>query len=274
MSRKRCSSVSDENDETRPTSPKRNSVSPEIQIKQEKPSEEPSSSRQNSPPMTSPTTPQEEETIQDKEHLSYPIKLDAENLHSSLHRIQHDMSTNPHLRPIELLMKIFPDYNPRTLELFLQSCRDNLVETIECILSAQRSCHAAGGVNCGSLRPPTLNGCTMPTMTHASPFLHSPLPRDPIGRQLPNPHSCPSTRIYQPLPLPPPLLIKPKPESHHFRHPSISPTLPRAPSTGLSERNGRAVAMSKFCTYCGNKMKVFDKFCSHCGKASDDSSPN
>lgn len=140
-------------------------------------------------------------------------------------------------KSIELLMKVFPSYPSRTLELFLQNCRENVVETIECILASQRSYCASG----------PLDGCTIPAM--AAPFLRTAnIPREKI------PHPG---RLFQPLP--PPLLLKPKSvDTPHFRIPA--PTRPLVPPQ-LSLRN-----VSKFCTCCGNKMMMYDQFCSNCGR--------
>lgn len=156
-------------------------------------------------------------------------------------------------------MKIFPSHSSRTLELLLQSCRDNVVDAIECVLASQRSCCPTSGVKYTGLRGGPLDNCTVPTMTHTSPFLHSPLTREQVGMPLANVHSCTTSRIYQPMPLPPPLIIKPKAGTPHFRIPTPQRAIPPTISpTGCGT--------SKFCTYCGNKMMVFDQFCSNCGK--------
>ncbi|KAK3732469.1 hypothetical protein QZH41_009349 [Actinostola sp. cb2023] len=183
----------------------------------------------------------------------------------SLRFDREDISTRQ--RSIELLMKIFPNHSSRTLDLFLQSCRENIVETIECVLTTQRS-FCPGGVKYSPLRAPPIDGCTIPTIRHSSPFIHvPPVPRGQMGMPLTNLHSCSSTRIYQPLPLPPPLLIKPKSEIPHFRLPTPQRPLPAT----LPPRN---CGMSQFCTSCGNKMTVYDKFCSSCGKGTNMVSPS
>lgn len=199
---------------------------------------------------------QERKQDQYKDHV-----LDGEGLLKGIHsrlELQGDISASRQ-KSMELLIKIFPSHSTRTLELFLQSCRDNVVETIECILSSQRAC-CPSGMKYGPLRAAPMDACTVPTMrTHSSPFLHTPVPRDQAGMPLANVHACTPGRIYQSMPLPPPLLIKPKTDSPHFRF----PTPQRAIPSPLSPRN---CGTSKFCTYCGNKMMVYDQFCANCGK--------
>ena len=157
--------------------------------------------------------------------------------------------------PMELLGKLFPHHNKTTLELMLQGCHGNVVEAIEMLLSAQEG----RGTNMA-----TLGGCGFTAVNHSSPFLHGPITRNVIPRPLPSTHACSSSRIYPPSPLPPPLLVKPKPEMA-FKFPSISHP-PYSPESSIGERAYGLAAIAHFCSRCGHKTNVFDKFCARCGK--------
>ena len=184
-----------------------------------------------------------------------------------------DAVSSSRLRSVELLLKIFPTYSNSTLELILEGCRGNLVETIECILSTQegqaRSPHMP---TLTKATPATFaNGCSFspPIITHASSFIHTPVPRNILARSatISHPLVCPPPRVYPTgRPMPPPLLVKPK-----FENPFAVSTKPltsprsRAPQYVLGLERNRG--LNAFCTGCGHKMTVFDKFCANCGKS-------
>lgn len=163
---------------------------------------------------------------------------------------------------MELLGKLFPHHNKGTLELILQSCHGSVVESIELLLSSQES----RGSNM-----PTLAGCALPAANHAPPFLHGPMTRNVITRPLPSTHACSPSRIYPPSPLPPPLLVKPKPEMA-LKFSSLAHN-PYGGEPRLGERPC-GLAISRFCSRCGHKINMFDKFCAYCGKVlSEETSP-
>lgn len=248
-SRKRKSSLSEEEDEENP-SLKRIALSPELQVKMEpqEPKDEQKRSHHTSTPEATKSPSHDSkfllESFRDRPHeLRYP-RLSREITALSL---RHP--------PMELLGKLFPHHNKTTLELMLQGCHGNVVEAIEMLLSAQEG----RGTNTA-----TLGGCGFTAVNHSSPFLHGPITRNVIPRPLPSTHACSSSRIYPPSPLPPPLLVKPKPEMA-FKFPSISHP-PYSPESSIGERAYGLAAIAHFCSRCGHKTNVFDKFCARCGK--------
>lgn len=249
---KRCNSVSEDEEEER-ASPKRIALSPDLQVKSEP--------RENAVKDRHVSSPEERKSPDHSvEHtLNARSKYLLENLHERSHefrypRLSKELSALS-LRhpPMELLCKLFPHHNKGTLELILQSCHGNVVESIELLLSSQESR--------GSKM--TLGGCGFPAANHASPFLHDPMTRNVITRPMPSTHACSPSGIYPPSPLPPPLLVKPKPEMA-LKFPSMAHT-PYGAESRLGER-ACGLAISRFCSRCGHKINMFDKFCAHCGK--------
>ncbi|KAJ7327812.1 Doublesex- and mab-3- transcription factor [Desmophyllum pertusum] len=249
---KRCNSVSDEEEER--TNPKRISLSPDLHVKTE-PREQAGKDRHVRTP----------EARQLSDHsidhtLNTGNKYLLENLHGRPHefrypRLSKELSALS-LRhpPMELLCKLFPHHNKGTLELILQSCHGSVVESIELLLSSQE---ARGS------KMAALGGCGYPAVNHASPFLHGPMTRNVITRPLSSTHACSPSRIYPPSPLPPPLLVKPKPEMA-LKFSSMA-HVPYSAESRLGER-ACGLTMSRFCSRCGHKINMFDKFCAHCGK--------
>ena len=250
---KRCNSVSEDEEEER-TSSKRTALSPDLHVKTE-PSEHAEKDRHVSSP----------DERKSPGHATGDPTLDTsnnyllENLHDRSHefrypRLSKELSALS-LRhpPIELLSKLFPHHNKGTLELILQSCHGSVVESIELLLSSQESR--------GSKM--ALGGCGFPSSNHASPFLHGTMTRNIMTRPLSSTHACSPSGIYPPSPLPPPLLVKPKPEMA-VKFPSMAHA-PYSMESRLGERPC-GLAISRFCSRCGHKINIFDKFCAHCGK--------
>ena len=245
---KRCNSVS-EDDEEENTSPKRIALSPDLHVKAE-PHEHAEKDRHQSSPGTRKSP---EHTVDNILNTNNKYLLD--NLHDRSHeyrypRLSKEISALS-LRhpPMELLGKLFPHHNKGTLELILQSCNGSVVESIELLLSSQEQ----------RGNKMALGGCGFPPANHPSPFLHGPMTRNVITRPLPSTHACSPSGIYPPSPLPPPLLVKPKPEMAL----KFSP-MAHAPY-GTEPRLGE-LGISRFCSRCGHKINMFDKFCAHCGK--------
>lgn len=267
LTNKRCSSP-DIDDIARSPSPKRKSVSPsEVHVKQEHPSKDDDEETCRQSPHTSGSPVSSRENPHETKHDHYQDQAHEgeriiNGIRSNIRLEPHSDISTTRQKSIELLMKIFPTHSSRTLELLLQSCRENVVEAIECVLASQRSCCPPSGVKYTGLRAGPIDSCTVPTMAHSSPFLHnSALAREQVGVPFTNVHSCTTSRIYQPLPLPPPLIIKPKAGTPHFKIPTPQRAIPTIPTTISPTSCGT----SKFCTYCGNKMMMFDQFCSSCG---------
>jgi len=249
---KRCNSVS-EDDEEESTSPKRIALSPDLHVKAE-PREHAEKDHHGSSPEVRKSPEHSVDNI-----LNANNKYLLENLHDRSQefrfpRLSKEISALS-LRhpPMELLGKLFPHHSKGTLELILQSCNGSVVESIELLLSSQEQ----------RGNKMALGGCGFPPTNHSSPFLHGPMTRNVITRPLPSTHACSPSGIYPPSPLPPPLLVKPKPELAL----KFSP-LPHAPY-GAEPRLGErpcGLGMSRFCSRCGYKINMFDKFCAHCGK--------
>lgn len=250
-SRKRDILSSEREEET--SSPKRVALSPGLHVKRE-PKEPGDEGLNRAPHVTSPDarkSPEQDFNARSK-HL-------LENFHERPHefrypRLSRDISAlSIRHPPMELLSNLFPHHSKSTLELILQSCHGNVVEAIEMLLSSQES----RGSNM-----PGLGGCSF--TGHSSPFIHGPMTRNVMTRPLPSTHACSPSRIYPPSPLPPPLLVKPKPEMA-FKFPPIAHTSYSTDSR-LGERGCGLAAIARFCSRCGHKINVFDKFCAHCGK--------
>lgn len=250
---KRCGSVS-EDEEEEGTSPKRIALSPDLEVKPEP--------REHTEKGVHTSSAEERKTPDHSvdQNINPNHKYLLENFHERPHdfrypRISKELSMLS-LRhpPMELLGKLFPHHNKGTLELILQSCHGSVVESIELLLSSQES---------RSNNMSALAGCGLPTANHTPPFLHGPMTRNVITRPLPSTHACSPSRIYPPSPLPPPLLVKPKPEmAIKFS------SMPHNPYGGDSRLGERAcgLPLSRFCSRCGHKINMFDKFCAHCGK--------
>lgn len=259
---KRCNSLSEEEEEENP-SPKRIALSPDLHVKRESQDhteEEPNMTRHVSSPETRKTPNQDA--------FNAGSKYLLENFHDRPHEFRHPRLSKEisalSLRhpPMELLSKLFPHHNKSTLEVILQSCHGSVVEAIEMLLSSQES----RGSNMA-----VLGGCGFTAGSHNSPFLHGPMTRNVITRPLPSTHACSPSRIYPPSPLPPPLLVKPKPEMA-FNFSSLAHA-PYSTEARLGER-ACGLAMTRFCSRCGHKINVFDKFCAHCGKVLSESTSN
>ena len=249
---KRCNSVS-EDDEEESTSPKRIALSPDLHVKAE-PREHAEKDHHGSSPEVRKSPEHSVDNI-----LNTNNKYLLENLHDRSQEFRYPRLSKEisalSLRhpPMELLGKLFPHHSKGTLELILQSCNGSVVESIELLLSSQDQ----------RGNKMALGGCGFPPTNHSSPFLHGPMTRNVITRPLPSTHPCSPSGIYPPSPLPPPLLVKPKPELAL----KFSP-LPHAPY-GAEPRLGErpcGLGMSRFCSRCGYKINMFDKFCAHCGK--------
>ena len=252
---KRCNSFAEEVDDGTP-SPKRTAVSPDLDVKRE-----PREHGGERPAMTSPVSSPQARKTPDQESVNSNGKYLRESLYDRPHEYQYPWLSKElsalSLRhpPMELLSKLFPHQNMTTLEHILQSCHGSVVESIEMLLSTQES---------RGSKVRALGGFGFSAVSHASPFLHGPMTRNVITRPLTSTHACSPTRLYPASPLPPPLLVKPKPEMA-FKFSSIA----HAPYNTESRACG--LAMTRFCSRCGHKIAVFDKFCAHCGKVLSES---
>ncbi|KAM7448287.1 Doublesex- and mab-3-related transcription factorA1 [Porites harrisoni] len=252
---KRCNSFSEEVDDGTP-SPKRTALSPDLDVKRE-----PREHGGERPAMKSPVSSPQARKTPDQESVNSNGKYLQESLYDRPHEYQYPWLSKElsalSLRhpPMELLSKLFPHHNMTTLEHILQSCHGSVVESIEMLLSTQES---------RGSKVRALGGFGFSAVSHASPFLHSPMTRNVITRPLTSTHACSPTRLYPASPLPPPLLVKPKPEMA-FKFSSIA----HAPYNTESRAYG--LAMTRFCSRCGHKIAVFDKFCAHCGKVLSES---
>ena len=244
---KRCSPVG-EDEEERP-SPKRIALSPELLVKKE-PQEKDSFTG---------VSPQDDRSS-DYDTAVGSSKILIENLCEKSHELsfprlsQEINALSLSHPPLELLGKLFPHHKTGTLELILQGCNGNVVETIEFLLSSQES---------RGRHVPVLGGYGFSSVHRAPPFLHSPMTRNVITRPLATPHACSPSRIYPPSSLPPPLLVKPKPDTS-FKFPSSA----HAHHSGESRLTDRVCGhpADRYCSRCGYKINLFDKFCAHCGK--------
>ena len=231
-------------------------MSPDLDVKRE-----PREHGGERPAMTSPVSSPQARKTPDQESANSNGKYLRESLYDRPHEYQYPWLSKElsalSLRhpPMELLSKLFPHQNMTTLEHILQSCHGSVVESIEMLLSTQE---ARGS------KVRALGGFGFSAVSHASPFLHGPMTRNVITRPLTSTHACSPTRLYPASPLPPPLLVKPKPEMA-FKFSSIA----HAPYNTESRACG--LAMTRFCSRCGHKIAVFDKFCAHCGKVLSES---
>lgn len=254
---KRCNSLSEEEEEGNP-SPKRIALSPDLTVKRE-----PLEDGEERPKIARHVSSPEARKTPDQDAFNASSKYLMENFHDRSHEFRYPRLSKEisalSLRhpPMELLSKLFPHHNKGTLELILQSCHGSVVEAIEMLLSSQES---------RGSKMAALGGCSFQAGNHTSPFLHGPMTRSVLTRPLPSTHACSPSRVYPPSPLPPPLLVKPKPEMAF----KFSPITHAPYSTELGER-ACGLAMSRFCSRCGHKINVFDKFCAHCGKVLSES---
>lgn len=115
----------------------------------------------------------------------------------------------------KLLMKIFPNLPSTTIEMYLQNCKGNLVEAIECILVSQR-CSSSRSVS-------SLEGCNM-----SNPWQYLYSSNFPMDRQVSISNGHHSSFLYPSVP--PPLLLKPKPVDE-LRAPAPQRLLPPPPLT-------------------------------------------
>ena len=241
--------MSEGEDEENP-SPKRAAHSPELHVKAEpeEPKEDKSDLAHHAKKQKAKSPSHDSkfffESFQDR-----PLEFRYPRISREINALSHG---HP---PMELLSKLFPHHNKTTLELMLKSCHGSVVEAIEMLVSTQEA---------RSNNMAALGGCSFTAVNHSSPFHHGPMTRSVITGPLPSTRACSSSRIYPPSPLPPPLIVKPKPELA-FKFPSMAhPSY--SPESSLGERPCGLASIAHFCRRCGHKINVFDKFCARCGK--------
>lgn len=247
---KRRGSVSEGEDEENP-SPKRAAHSPELQVKAEpeEPKEDKSDLAHHARVPEKAKSPSHDSKFFFESFQERPLEFRYPRISREINALSHG---HP---PMELLSKLFPHHNKTTLELMLKSCHGSVVEAIEMLVSTQE----ARGNNMAAL-----GGCSFTAVNHSSPFHHGPMTRSVITRPLPSTRACSSSRIYPPSPLPPPLIVKPKPELAFKFPPMAHPSY--SPESSLGERPCGLASIAHFCRRCGHKINVFDKFCARCGK--------
>ena len=186
----------------------------------------------------------------------------------------HSTGPTPPVKTIDLLQRLFPEQNRHVLELILQACDGDIVQTIECILPAhERARRSSKGqppctcqdINCiynrvnqertGSafspIGAPRLglhakpNGCSIPGNLKVGDINRDPSRpvRIPGATNLPESETIPPVYIVN-------------------TSPSDSPD-----SRVSSEEQAEASdTRTKLCHSCGRRSSNSDNFCSSCGK--------
>lgn len=186
----------------------------------------------------------------------------------------HPPGSLPPVKSIELLQRLFPEQNRHVLELILQACDGDIVQTIECILpthersrrpsKSQPPCtcqdidciyNRASQERTGSAFSPI----GIPTLgLHAKPNgsnLPGTLKVGEVGRELPRPpRAAGVSSLPESETIPPVYIVNTSPsESPDSRVSSEEPA--DAPDT-----------RTKLCSSCGRRSSNLDNFCSSCGK--------
>ena len=188
----------------------------------------------------------------------------------------------PNIKSIELLQRLFPEQNRHVLELILQACDQDIVQTIECILPTHdrltRRALSGGYTPCSCDDANCVYNRATPEPRSGSAF--SPIQsRHSLPGNPPSNNAFASTKneeMYReavrsaaripPLntiqdidSIPPVYIVKTSPsESPDSRVSSEEP----AETTGDRQLEMKA----RTCVHCGRKALSVDNFCSTCGK--------
>ncbi|XP_065059679.1 doublesex- and mab-3-related transcription factor A2-like [Rhopilema esculentum] len=195
------------------------------------------------------------------------------------HPPSHPPTALPPVKSIELLQRLFPEQNRHVLELILQACDGDIVQTIECILPTHERVgrRTSGKIPCSCQDA----NCTFnrPANAERAGSAFSPIGSRPVIPCKQNSNSVPSTtKVGEPshdatrqmkIPgmnalqdsetIPPVYIVNTSPSDSPDSRVSSE-----EPADVASERLPEP--KNKVCSSCGRRSSNSDNFCSACGK--------